>query len=86
MASRNGSQARKREDHDTASDLEQLFGYNLKRAYIIFQTDFRKALGPDGLGQILCIAGACCALSEHHPTRAGPRTWHRPIRSGCHGG
>lgn len=50
MASRNGSQARKREDHDTASDLEQLFGYNLKRAYIIFQTDFRKALGPDGLG------------------------------------
>ena len=31
------------------SDLEDLIGYNLKRAYIIVQTDFREALGKDGL-------------------------------------
>ena len=50
MVARNGSQASRRESQDAASDLEQLVGYNLKRAYIIFQTDFRRALGPDGLG------------------------------------
>ncbi|KUP90835.1 MarR family winged helix-turn-helix transcriptional regulator [Tritonibacter horizontis] len=32
-----------------SSDLEELFGYNLKRAYIIVQNDFREALGQDGL-------------------------------------
>ena len=32
-----------------SSDLEDLIGYNLKRAYIIVQTDFREALGKDGL-------------------------------------
>ena len=31
------------------SDLEDLIGYNLKRAYIIVQKDFRQALGQDGL-------------------------------------
>lgn len=31
------------------SDLEDLVGYNLKRAYLIVQEDFRKALGEDGL-------------------------------------
>lgn len=31
------------------SDLEDLIGYNLKRAYIIVQKDFREALGEDGL-------------------------------------
>ena len=39
-------------DHDfelEASDLEDLVGYNLKRAYIVVQTDFRDALGKDGL-------------------------------------
>lgn len=39
-------------DHDyelEASDLEDLVGYNLKRAYIVIQTDFRAALGKDGL-------------------------------------
>ena len=39
-------------DHDfelEASDLEDLVGYNLKRAYIVVQTDFREALGKDGL-------------------------------------
>ena len=32
-----------------ASDLEELIGYNLKRAYIIVQNDFREALGANGL-------------------------------------
>ncbi len=31
-----------------ASDLEDLIGYNLKRAYVIVRTDFRAALGSDG--------------------------------------
>ncbi len=30
-------------------DLEDLIGYNLKRAYIIVQTDYREAIGQDGL-------------------------------------
>lgn len=30
-------------------DLEQLIGYNLKRAYVIVRTDFRETLGEDGL-------------------------------------
>jgi DNA-binding MarR family transcriptional regulator len=30
------------------SDLEAFVGYNLKRAYIIFSEDFRRALGEDG--------------------------------------
>lgn len=29
-------------------DLEEFIGYNLKRAYVIVQTDFRRALGEDG--------------------------------------
>ncbi len=39
-------------DHDyeiESSDLEDLIGYNLKRAYVIVQADFRDALGEDGL-------------------------------------
>ncbi|SFR12678.1 MarR family winged helix-turn-helix transcriptional regulator [Poseidonocella sedimentorum] len=32
------------------SVLETLIGYNLKRAYVIVQADFREALGQDGLG------------------------------------
>lgn len=32
-----------------ASDLEALIGYNLKRAYMIVQADFRAAVGEDGL-------------------------------------
>lgn len=31
------------------SDLEDLIGYNLKRAYIIVQTDFREAMSASGL-------------------------------------
>jgi DNA-binding MarR family transcriptional regulator len=32
-----------------SSDLEDLVGYNLKRAYLVVQDDFRAALGQDGL-------------------------------------
>jgi DNA-binding MarR family transcriptional regulator len=32
-----------------AADLENLIGYNLKRAYVIVDSDFRAALGEDGL-------------------------------------
>jgi DNA-binding MarR family transcriptional regulator len=31
------------------SDLEDLVGYNLKRAYIVVKDDFRDAMGKDGL-------------------------------------
>ena len=31
------------------SDLEELVGYNLKRAYVVVQEDFREALGQDGI-------------------------------------
>lgn len=34
---------------EIAADLEDLVGYNLKRAYIVMQNDFRDALGADGL-------------------------------------
>ncbi len=34
---------------DHRSDLEQFVGYNLKRAYMIVQADFREALDEDGL-------------------------------------
>ncbi|QFT59345.1 Transcriptional regulator SlyA [Sulfitobacter sp. THAF37] len=39
------------DDDDThaISDLEQFVGYNLKRAYVILQADFRNALGQDSL-------------------------------------
>lgn len=37
------------EDEAETADLEGLIGYNLKRAYVIVQTDFREALGADGL-------------------------------------
>lgn len=30
------------------SDLETLIGYNLKRAYVIISSDFRRSLGEDG--------------------------------------
>lgn len=44
--------AKSASDHDfdvESSDLEDLIGYNLKRAYVIVQSDFRDALGKDGL-------------------------------------
>ena len=42
--------SRSLKDTQQDADLEALVGYNLKRAYVIIQTDFRKALGRDGLG------------------------------------
>lgn len=42
----------KRQEFDwvtEVSDLEQFIGYNLKRAYVIVQNDFRDSLGEDGL-------------------------------------
>lgn len=33
----------------TPAELDVFVGYNLKRAYVIVQQDFRKALGEDGL-------------------------------------
>ncbi|MHA7889119.1 MULTISPECIES: MarR family winged helix-turn-helix transcriptional regulator [Roseicyclus] len=34
---------------DEHADLEDFVGYNLKRAYVIVDADFRRALGEDGL-------------------------------------
>lgn len=36
------------ETEDQHGDLEDFVGYNLKRAYVIVSTDFRRALGDDG--------------------------------------
>lgn len=44
-----GKRAPDRDLGTETSDLEDLVGYNLKRAYIVVQTDFRDALGQDGL-------------------------------------
>ena len=46
------------------SDLEDLIGYNLKRAYVIVQTDFRKALGDDGMSARVFSA---LSLSVRYP-------------------
>lgn len=43
-----------------ASDLEDLIGYNLKRAYVIVQADFRKALGDDGMSARVFSALSLC--------------------------
>ena len=51
------------EDLDDAvdtSDLEELIGYNLKRAYVIVRTDFRKALGEDGMSARVFSALSLC--------------------------
>ncbi len=42
------------------SDLEDLIGYNLKRAYIIVQADFRRALGEDGMSPRVFSALSLC--------------------------
>jgi len=39
----------KSETADVASDLETLIGYNMKRAYVAIQKDYRAALGEGGL-------------------------------------
>lgn len=43
-----------------SSDLEDLIGYNLKRAYVIVQTDFRKTLGDDGMSARVFSALSLC--------------------------
>ena len=43
-----------------ASDLEDLIGYNLKRAYVIVQADFRAALGDDGMSPRVFSALSLC--------------------------
>ena len=42
------------------SDLEDLIGYNLKRAYVIVQTDFRRTLGEDGMSARVFSALSLC--------------------------
>lgn len=48
VAKQANSPARTDYAHDI-SDLDDLIGYNLKRAYMVVQADFREALGQDGL-------------------------------------
>lgn len=43
------SQNDQADDEQVPSDLEEFVGYNLKRAYVIVQSDFRQALGEDGM-------------------------------------
>lgn len=38
----------KTDTDDAHGDLDGLVGYNLKRAYVVFSTDFRRALGDGG--------------------------------------
>ena len=45
------------------SDLEDLIGYNLKRAYVVVQNDFREALGRDGLAPR--VFSALSLVNEH---------------------
>lgn len=46
-------------DLDTC-DLEELIGYNLKRAYVIVRADFRKTLGEDGMSARVFSALSLC--------------------------
>ncbi|MFZ5965358.1 MarR family winged helix-turn-helix transcriptional regulator [Thalassococcus sp. BH17M4-6] len=38
------------DEQRAGADLEDLVGYNLKRAYVIVSADFRRTLGMDGFG------------------------------------
>lgn len=49
MAARRSPPLRVDEGSAPTSDLDDLVGYNLKRAYLIVREDFRRALGADGL-------------------------------------
>ncbi len=49
---------------ETQGDLEDLVGYNLKRAYVIVRNDFRRALGEDGLSPRVFSA---LSLIVNHP-------------------
>ncbi len=57
---RNALRSSNQIDGMDASDLEDLIGYNLKRAYVIVQTDFRKALGDDGMSARVFSALSLC--------------------------
>lgn len=62
-----GRQVRQREeavDEAPRSDLEDLVGYNLKRAYVIVRSDFRAALGQDGFSPRVFSA---LSLAVHSP-------------------
>ena len=48
------------EQAEDTSDLEDLIGYNLKRAYVIVRTDFRKTLGEDGMSARVFSALSLC--------------------------
>ena len=60
MASQKSARSAQQDDDLDHSDLEQLIGYNLKRAYVIVQTDFRKALGEDGMSARVFSALSLC--------------------------
>lgn len=49
---------------ETENDLENLIGYNLKRAYVHVQTDFREVLGNDGFAPRVFAA---LAVVIQHP-------------------
>lgn len=49
MAPRTVTRSLEFEMTDVVSDLETLVGYNMKRAYVAIQKDFRAALGEGGL-------------------------------------
>ena len=57
---RNALRSSNQIDGMDASDLEDLIGYNLKRAYVIVQTDFRKTLGDDGMSARVFSALSLC--------------------------
>ncbi len=48
MATKQKPSHQPQEDAVRSSDLEDLVGYNLKRAYVILSSDFKKTLGEDG--------------------------------------
>ena len=48
------------EDEAETSDLEDLIGYNLKRAYVTVLADFRKTLGEDGFSTRVFSALSLC--------------------------
>ena len=48
------------EHAEDSSDLEDLIGYNLKRAYVIVRTDFRNTLGEDGMSARVFSALSLC--------------------------
>ena len=58
------NQVKAKDDHGSASALEEFIGYNMKRAYVVVYEDFRAALGEDGLAPRVFSA---LALVVQHP-------------------